>query len=42
MTTIGCDVTEQITSEVDLFRLIMHQNVIENEVNRKYAPLKTI
>ena len=34
--------TEQITSEVDLFGLIMQQNVIENEFNRVYAPLATI
>ena len=42
MATIGEDVTEQITSEVDLFGSIMQQNVIENEFNRKYAPLATI
>ena len=30
MTTIGGDVTEQITSEGDLFGSIMQQNVIEN------------
>ena len=34
--------TEEITSEVDLFGLIMQQNVIENELNREYAPLTTI
>ena len=34
--------TEQITSEVDLFESIMQQNVIENEFNREYAPLETI
>ena len=34
--------TEQITSEVDLFGSIMQQNVIENEINREYAPLETI
>ena len=34
--------TEQITSEVDLFRSIMQQNVIDNEFNREYAPLATI
>ena len=34
--------TEQITSEVDLFGSIMQQNVIENEFNREYAPLATI
>ena len=42
MATIGGDVTEQITSEVDLFGLMMQQNVIENEFNREYAPLATI
>ena len=31
MTTIGGDVTEQITSKVDLFGSIMQQNIIENE-----------
>ena len=34
--------TEQITSEVDLFLSIMQQNVIENEFNGEYAPLATI
>ena len=42
MATIGGDVTEQITSEVDLFGSIMQQNVIENEFNLEYAPLATI
>ena len=42
MATIGSDVTEQITIEVDLFGSIMQQNVIENEFNREYAPLATI
>ena len=42
MATIGGDVTEQITSEVDLFGSIMQQNVIENKLNREYAPLATI
>ena len=42
MATIGGDVTEQITSEVDLFGSIMHLNVIENELNRKYALLDSI
>ena len=42
MATIRGDVTEQITSEVDLFGSIMQQNVIENEFNREYAPLATI
>ena len=42
MATIGGDVTEQITSEVDLFGSIMQQNVIENEFNRDYVPLATI
>ena len=42
MATIGGDVTEKITSEVDLFGSIMQQNVIENEFNREYASLATI
>ena len=42
MAIIGGDVTEQITSEVDLFGSKMQQNVIENEFNRKYAVLATI
>ena len=42
MAIIGGDVTEQITSEVDLFWSIMQQNVIENEFNREYAQLATI
>ena len=42
MATIGGDVTEKITSEVDLFGSIMQQNVIENKFNREYAPLATI
>ena len=42
MATIGGDVTEQITIEVDLFGSMMQQNVIENEFNREYAPLATI
>ena len=42
MATIGGDVTEQITSEVDLFGSIMQQNVSEKEFNREYAPLATI
>ena len=42
MATIGGDVTEQMTSEVDLFVSILQQNVIENEFNREYAPLATI
>ena len=42
MATIGGDVTEQITSKVDLFGSMMQQNVIENEFNRKYVPLATI
>ena len=33
---------EQITREVDLFKSIMQQNVIDNEYNREYAPLATI
>ena len=42
MATIGGDVTEEITSEVDLFGSIMQQNVIENELNREYSPLASI
>ena len=42
MATIGGDVTEEITSEVDLFGSIMQQNIIENEFNREYAPLASI
>ena len=42
MATIGGDVTEQITSEVDLFGSMKQQNVIANEFNREYAPLATI
>ena len=42
MATIIGDVTEQITSEVDLFGTIMQQNVIENEFNRDNALLATI
>ena len=42
MVTIGGDVTEEITSEVDLFVSIMKQHVIENKFNREYAPLATI
>ena len=42
METIGGDVTEQITSEVNLFGSIMKQNVIENKFNRDYAPRATI
>ena len=42
MAIIGGDVTEQITTEVDLFGSIMQQNVIENDFNREYAPLATV
>ena len=42
MATMGGDVTEEITSEVSLFGLIMQQNIIENKFNREYAPLATI
>ena len=42
MATMGGDVTEEITSKVDLFGSIMQQNIIENEFNREYAPLATI
>ena len=42
MATIGGELTEQLSSEVDLFGSMMLQNVIENEFNREYAPLATI
>ena len=42
MATMELDMTEKITSEVDLFGWVMQQNVIENQFNRKYAPLATI
>ena len=42
MATIEGNVTEQITSEVNLFGSIMQQNVIKNEFNSEYAPLATI
>ena len=42
MATIGGDVTEEITSEVDLFGSIMQQNVMENEFNSEYARQATI
>ena len=42
MVTIEGDVTEQITSEVDIFGSIMQQNVIDNEFNHEYDPLATI
>ena len=42
MATIGGNVTEQLTSEVDLFGSIMQQNVIKNKFNREYALLAKI
>ena len=42
MATIEGDVTEQITSEVDLFGSIIQQTIIENEFNREYTLLATI
>ena len=42
MATIENDLTEEITSKVDLFCSIMQQNVIENEFNCEYASLATI
>ena len=42
MATIGGDVSEEIICEVDLFGSIMHQNIIDNEFNREYAPLAKI
>ena len=41
MATIRGDMTKQITSEVAIFLSIMQQNVIENELNREYAPVAT-
>ena len=38
MATIEINVTEQIPSKVNLFKSIMQQNVIENQLNCKYAP----
>ena len=35
-------VTEEITSEINLFGSIMQQHAIENKFNREYAPLDTI
>ena len=40
--TIRNNMTEQITNEVDLFGLIIYQNVIENKFNREYVSLATI
>ena len=42
MATIGRDVTEQITSEVDIFGQITQWNVIKNEFNSKYVSLEII
>ena len=42
MATMGGDVTEEITREVNLFGSIMQQNIIENKFNHKYALLATI
>ena len=42
MATMEGNVTKKITSEVDLFGLIMQQNIIDNEFNREYTPLSTI
>ena len=42
MATLGNDVREELTSEVDLFGSIMQQIVIENDFNREFAPLATI
>ena len=42
MVIIGGDISEERTSEVDLFGLIMQQNVIENKLNREYVPLSII
>ena len=42
MATMGGDVTEKITSEIDLFGSIMQQNIIENKFNREFASLATI
>ena len=42
MATIRNDVTEEITTDVDLFGSIVQLNVIEIEFDREYAPLATI
>ena len=42
MAIIRGNVAQQMTIEVNLFGLMMQQNVIDNEFNRDYAPLATI
>ena len=42
MATIGNDVIKQITKQVDLFKSMMQQNVIENKFNCEYATQETI
>ena len=42
MATMEGYVTEEITSEIDLFGSIMQQNIIENKFYREFVPLVTI
>ena len=42
MATIGSNGTEQTTSEIDLFRSIMQQNVNKNDFISEYALHKNI
>ena len=42
MATMGSNVMEEITGEVDLFGSIMQQNIIDNKFNRENASLATI
>ena len=42
MASGGMETAEQITSEVDLFGLIMQQNFLLNEFNREFAPLASL
>ena len=42
MATIRGNVTEKITSKVELYDSIMQQNIINNEFNREYSPVDTI
>ena len=42
MAATALETEEQITSEVDLFGIIMQQNCLLNEFNRKFAPLALI
>ena len=42
MATMQYNMTKEITSEINLFKLIMEQNVITNKFNREYALLAII